>query len=321
MAVKILANKKAIFYTILSILFVGLAVFVLTSDNDSYSESKEFTVIATRVNTMNDFTEDMSDDLERAVYITGIRSLNAVIGYIIDEGKFVDHADVRFKEAFVNGTVYGKKQPLMENSTFPDWQNRVKEQGSKKGIAMSITMKNLTILHVSPWDLNITGNFIVNVTDTANTAKWSRIVKSTTQISVVGFEDPAYVIGSFGRVANVVRKTPFYGQFTTGSGASFNPANLLNHTLEGYYINNSRAPSFLMRLENNYSASKYGIESLVNLIKVQNQGLPVETKDIVGYIYWSSQNPASYKVNKLPTWIRLDSDRFSVYMVTGETYS
>jgi hypothetical protein len=321
MAMKLAMDKKAVFYTVIAILFVGLAIFALSSENELYTESKEFSVIETRVSTMDDFTQDLSEDLERAVYITGVRAINAEIGYIIDEGKFVDNAKLRFNEAFMNGTVMGRKQPLMENSTFPDWIKRVRYQGAKKGILFNVTVKNISIFHISPWALNVTGYFLANVTDAANTAKWNRTIKSAVTISILGFEDPIYVVNSYGRVANVVRKTPYYRNFTTGHNATFNPSHLLNHTLEGYYVNNTQAPSFLMRFENNFSSSQYGIESLVNLVELQDQGLTAETKDIVDYIYWGTQNLTSYKINKMPTWIRIDSSRFGLYMVGGETYS
>ncbi|MBW3011890.1 hypothetical protein KY311_01780, partial [Candidatus Woesearchaeota archaeon] len=133
-AVKFMHGKKAMFYTILSVMFVGFAIVLLSSEQDTYKEMDELDLVRTRVYSMNDFTRDIEQDIERALYITGFRALASEIGYIIDFGEFVDDYDLRFKEAFFEGTVMNWSQALMTNSTFNDWLSRVQYQGNKKGI-------------------------------------------------------------------------------------------------------------------------------------------------------------------------------------------
>ncbi|MBW3012103.1 hypothetical protein KY311_02880, partial [Candidatus Woesearchaeota archaeon] len=198
--------------------------------------------------------------------------------------------------------------------------SRVQYQGNKKGIVMNITVTNVTIYHVTPWVVNVTGSFVINVSDSMSTAKWGREMQSTSQINIKGFEDPLYVIYSYGRVTNFVNITPYSGDYTSGANATFDPSNLLSHTLNSLYTNNSNAPSFLMRLENNLSSSPYGIESLVNVGFFESQGAPVYDKSVVDYIYFSnSSDPASHQINEMPNWFRLDDAHLVLYQVDGET--
>jgi len=316
----ILKDKRGVFYTILSIMFVSFAVFIVTQKTGDYRYTDEMSIIQTRVYSMDAFLDDIEDDLQRELYITGYRSISSLVEYIISYGEFIDDIDFRFQEAFMNGTINNETIVLMVNNTFPDWLERVTNQGKKMGVFMNMTISNIQLYHVSPWFVNVSADFAFNITDMANTAKWNRTLSLKSKIDIHGFEDPLYIINSLGRMTNFINNTSFEGNYTTGSGASFDPDNLLNHTLGSYYATHNDAPSFLMRFENNLSASPYGIESMVNLPELQSQGLDIYEKCVLDYIYWSGSSPTSYQVNKMPLWFRIDSSHITKYQVDGETY-
>jgi len=320
LAVNLFKGKKAVFYTILSIMFVSFAVFIVTQKTEDYRYIDEMSRIQARVYSMDDFLDDIEDDIQRELYITGYRSVSSLVDYIINYGEFIDDVDLRFEEAFMNGTVKNQTIVLMVNNTFPDWLERVADQGEKMGVLLNMSISNIQLYHVSPWSVNISADFVVNITDMSNTAKWNRTAYVVSTIDIYGFEDPLYIINSLGRVTNFINNTVFEGNYTSGSGASFDPSNLLNHTLEGYYATHTDAPSFLMRFENNLNASVYGIESMVDLPELQGQGLDTYDKCVLDYIYWSSSSPTSYQVNNMPSWFRIDAGHTTKYQVDGETY-
>ena len=96
-------------------------------------------------------------------------------------------------------------------------------------------------------------------------------------------------------------------------------SNLQKHVDNSLYINSSLAPSFLDRLQGKLSANANGIESLVNLQKLSNQGLSISSKSVVDYIYFSSNNPSSYNINGMYNWFRLDNDHLDIYKVRNLT--
>jgi hypothetical protein len=153
-------------------------------------------------------------------------------------------------------------------------------------------------------------NIDMDVKDKKQTSSWSINKDIKTNISIEGFEDPLYVINSFGRVTNTIRISPFE-HFVIGS----NIDNLLTQINESYYITTNMSPTYLMRLEGNLASSEIGIESLVNLQEFIDQGLTIKDRSAVDYIYFGNQTTTNYRVNGTPSWFKIDSDHISVYEV------
>jgi hypothetical protein len=161
----------------------------------------------------------------------------------------------------------------------------------------------VTIYQKNPWAANIDINVTLNAEDVKKTASWQRPLYITTNISIQGFEDPLYVINSYGRVTNTIIKTNITN-FVSGEDTT----KLKKHTNNSYYIESSTAPSFLMRLEGNLSNSVYGIESLVNLEEFQEQEVPIKSRSVVDYIYFGTQSIDDCKIKNMPSWFMLDKD-------------
>ena len=121
------------------------------------------------------------------------------------------------------------------------------------------------------------------------------------KVSIVGFEDPLYVVNSKGRVTNAIMQTNIT-QFVVNG----NVENLLKHMNKSYYIAHNDSPNFLMRLEGNLGNSSNGIESLVNLEKFQQQGLAIKDRSIVDYIYFGTKSTTNFRVNATPEWFKID---------------
>ena len=313
-------KKKGIFYALLSILFVSLVIFIALFQSSSNDLTSSMAVYETRIYTLNDFVSDVEKDLGREVYITGFRALSALVDYIVTNGELLDNTEERFKEAFINGTVNNKTAVLMNQSMFDDWLVRIQNISNDVGLDIDIELKNVSIYHSSPWIVNISTNFSVSIIDNKGVANWSRNISVEQMIDINGFEDPLYVLNSYGRVSNIINQTIYEGNYTTGSGPGFDPSNLGIHANNSLYAENTNAPSYLMRFTNNLSASQYGIESIVNLEEFNENGLDIEEKSAIDHIYFSNSTPTSYHVNNMPSWFMIDANRTAKYQVTGETY-
>ena len=129
------------------------------------------------------------------------------------------------------------------------------------------------------------------------------------------FEDPLYLIGTNGIVSYKINQTP-YETFVTGSDVT----NLSNHVTGNYYTATNNSPSFLNRLEGNFSANENGIESLIYLPDFTNNGIIVLDKSVVDHIYFGTTNPSTSQVTGMPTWFKIDAANENTYNVSGITY-
>jgi len=295
-------RKKAMIFTIIAVILISMLIFSFTLYN-KYSLRDKSVVTGIRVKSMNNFINDIENDIERGVYITSFRALMSMEQYITTNGTFIGDFHPRFRETFLNGTINNSKMPLMDESNFINWTNKIKNEAEKLDINVDFTINKITIYHDSPWEVKIDANITLNVQDKKQTASWKRELKITSNISIEDFEDPLYGINSDGKVTNKIIKTTVT-YFVDGEDTT----NLQIHLNNSYYIESNTAPSFLMRLEGNLSSSDYGIESLVNLEEFQHQGITIKIRSAVDYIYFGTESTENSDIKNMPSWFMLDED-------------
>lgn len=312
-------NKKAVFFTFIAVMLLALLMFSF-SIYSRYSMRTRALVIEIRINTMNGFMQDIDKDIERGGFIISHRSILSLVEYISSNGVFVDDAESSFEELFMNGTIDGEAQSLMADTTFSDWVDSMKEQGNRININIDFNIESITINHSNPWEVDVYLEVNIFVEDVTGIASWNITKTIMSSIPIEGFEDPTYVVKTNGKMLNVINKTP-YTDFVSGTDTS----NLQAHTTNSYYLAWSTAPSFLMRLEGNLNSSPYGIESLVNLQKLIDQGEGIDSRSVVDHIYWSNKPVTSYDIDYMPSWFMIDDeynsdegmDHLELYEVDG----
>jgi len=301
-------NKKSMFFTITAIALIALVVFSLTIYT-SYKLRDKVMVTETRVYSMNSFIDDVEKDIERGLYISGFRALMSMEQYIANNGTFLYDVNSCFKEAFLNGSINNSQMDIMNESTFINWTNRIKEQAIKLDITVDFIINDIIIYQDNPWATKVDINLTLNVEDIKKTASWERPLYITTNISIQDLEDPLYGINSNGKVTNIITKT----NITDFVASNNDTTNLQIHLNNSYYIESDTAPSFLMRLTGNLSSSPYGIESLVDLGKFQAQGTPTKDRSVVDYIYFGDQTTTDYNIKDMPSWFKLDEEHLETY--------
>ncbi|MBW2996249.1 hypothetical protein KY332_03040 [Candidatus Woesearchaeota archaeon] len=313
-------GKKAVFFTFIATVFLGLLIFSYTIGANyrlrQISFSKE-----TRINTMDMFVTDIEDDVERGAYIAGFRSLVALVDNVVSTGVYLSDVDSDFNELFFNGTFNETNSSFLENNTFTDWMDKIKVEAEKIDILINFTIHDVSLFQDEPWTVGVDVNLTIVISDEEGVSRWNRRKSIKSYIELEDFEDPFYPLGTNGVVENRIRRT-IHDDFVIGS----NIDNLLNHTYEGYYIEFTGAPSYLMRLEGDFGSSEYGIESLVDIDELVTKGVGVEDKTIVDYIYFNDSNdPSKSHVSGAPSWFDLDNSsnmdnslgHFDLYEVTG----
>lgn len=309
-----LKSKKGLIYLFATIVLVSIAIIVLIINTSSNNNSDQ--AVFSRINAMNDFLNDMESDFQRVTYISGFRAFLGINQYISETGEFLENYQEVFLEVFYNGSINSTPYEVMNNATFKDYITRVEMEADKIGVKLNITLNNVSLYQKDPWGIYIDMNMSIFANDTSNVASWNVTKNFETRISLDNVRDPLYSVHTIGRLPNAIVKSPYsQNEFVASDNTT---EALYNHTMNSYYRASTLGPSFVMRLQGNYSASPYGIESFVNLDDLDAQGFIIDnSKSIVDYNYFgniTTNNYCTSKGNPLPTWFKLDEDHYnSVY--------
>jgi len=179
-------NKKAFYFTVIAI---ALSIVIILSYNvyNEYGLADAMEVIDIRVDTSNNFIEDLENDIEKAIFIVGFRSLLSLEDYLMDKNDPIDPAKFfgigagdlgitlndAFDEVFRLGTISSEKMSLMNNNTFTNWTVRMKEQADKTDINLSFTVNSVSIAHSGPWIVDVSVNLDISIKDKKNIATWT----------------------------------------------------------------------------------------------------------------------------------------------------
>ena len=307
-------KKKAMFFTLISILLIG--VFLLSfSVYSTYRTREKMFIVESRVKTMNNFIAGIEQDIERGLKIAAIRALLGLENHISETGEFLNNSKENFKEAIVNGSLNNKTLDLTTGSSIKDWIQKINLQAQKVNIILDYYINDVTVNQSNPWKIDVYLDIDLFVNDTAGIAGWKISKEIFNQISIIGYEDPIYLIGVFGKTTRTINPT----NFTT-----WDIGNLKAHLNAKTYRAYSGAPSFLMRLEGNLSSSLYGIETLIDTNQLIQYEIPLKYRSSVDYIYWGEQTTTDYSIHNItddfmPNF-RLDSAHVTSYNVDSYKY-
>ena len=312
MGLKIISkNKKGFFFTIFTIvlLFLFLVSLGIYYSYDSKDSTQD------RVKTLNEFVFSVEEDIPRKMYASGFRIIFLIEKYIVEKGVYISNFNNSFEEAFFNGTINQEEQELMQGVIFQDILESLNSSARKINAEVILEPIEVLAIHENPWEIKFSLTLNITVRDKSDLASWEKIKTFDSYISIIGFEDPLYLLNTNGLVTNKINQTP-YENFVEGSDV----VNLTGHLENSYYINSSLGPSFIDRLEGKTTASENGIESMVYLPKLSNSGISVLDKSCIDYIYFSSSNPVSYRVSGMPSWFKIDDAHLDVYNVSHLAY-
>ncbi len=302
-------NKKGVLFTMVTIIILSL----FATSYMTYTLFKNRSPINDRITTLNNFVGETEQNLPRQIYISGYRAIFLMEKKTIDTGAFIPNTTSSLNELFFNGTLNGTHEGLMDDATFSSLQKFLSANAAQINANITLLNPSISITQTNPWSIKIMFNTTMIIKDKNNLAEWNRTLHIKVFIPIQNFNDPLYSINTAGKVLNKINKTP-YSIFVTGT----NYTNLTSHLENSFYVPSTSAPDFLMRLEGNLSASKNGIESLVNTQKLTDQNIIVQYKSVVDYIYFSNNNPQKYIIPAVANLI-LDnqSDHLRIYNVSS----
>ena len=233
----------------------------------------------------------------------------------MDSGAYPSNFDYLFNEAFFNGTMNNNTQDILLGFNFSSIKKAVEDSANKVNANLTLTNPSVKVNQSDPWHVEVTLTVDLQLADSSGLVSWNKSADIKSSVPINTFEDPLYYVSTQGIVTNKITQSPYY---TLVSGTDV--SNLSLHAQNSYYVASTQAPSFLDRLKGINTPNIYGIESIVNLQKLSQQGVVAKNKTTVDYIYFSQNNPSHSGVLGMPSWFRLDTNHFNIYNVTGLTY-
>ncbi len=277
-------NKKSMIFTVFAILLVAVLIANVSLLSRTDYMQKSF-VTSSRVTTMNDFILSVHQDAQRNLMISGYRAIITLQRYIAVNGVFVTNFSDVFQELVVNGSINGVKEDIMENASINDWAFRMNNEAEKLNINVYITPRNVRVYHKTPWKITIELNATMNITDFNNLACWKYDKVFQKEVDIISFEDPIYTVRSYNKVTNIISRannTNFVNKTNNDTSVLYLALN------NSYYIESSNAPDFISRFSGNFSASQYGITSLVDLLDFSRQNIELLDRSVIDYQYFNT---------------------------------
>ena len=297
----IINNKRGIFFTLLTIIIISL--FALSYTFLSNTGSRES--VQRRIETLNSFVFAVEEDISRNLFVAGFRTTYITIEEIREGHPFRSNFTEVFNESFFRGTYDEVSQNLMRGATFNDVILNLQNLSGK--INANVTIENASVFvdQEDPWNIRFNMNFRLKIWDLNGYVSWDKETIASAKVPTKYFDDPIYISETNGQYNVKVRETIF-------SNLS-NLANLTEHVKGFYYVNHSDAPSFIKRLEGKFDNDSYGIESIIDLEKLQtilDEGENIENKSSIDHIYFGNTNPDWCNV---VLGVRLDANHLAFY--------
>ena len=300
-------DKKAQIFTLIALAL--LALLLMTVSILTISDNRK--PIEKRVTTMDTFLFSIEENLDRQLYIAGFRTLFLANDYITKTGQYINVSEF-FNESFFNASVKGVHQDIMGGANYSDIISSINDKAKKINVEIIFSNPSINVSQDDPWNIKLTLNVTIKMNDSSGISSWEKEKIVITYIPINSFEDPLYLVNTNSRIIHRFNKTIYNGIYINQGSTT----NLLLHTQKGYYTENQNAPNFIKRLQGDLSSDPNGIESLVDLSLLSQQGFPTQQKSVVDYIYFSNNNPPVSQVSGMPSWFYIDDGHKVKYNVT-----
>ncbi|MBI2542519.1 hypothetical protein HYV80_07485 [Candidatus Woesearchaeota archaeon] len=316
-------SNKGIFFTFISIMIMAIFLLVFTPQA-GISVQKDTQAVNARIAAVDNYVGDLSTYFETVLRTSAYKTILSMIFYINSTGSYLEDFDAAFSEIIMTGKINGTPidsvtgKQIMGNDTISGWNERIASTAKDTlNVDTEITVLNVSAFQSKPWEIG--SRMSVNFTVRSNVAEWNKIDTIAVSVSLEGMHDPYYLANTNGEYTNQVKKS------TIGITEEWNITKVREHLRNGTYIHldNSNAPSFLMRLTNTISNSSCcGIESLVNPNRISPSD---QAESYADYSFWSHefQNECSQLYNITGLWdefryFKLDFEHVIRYNITAQ---
>ncbi|MEM3374295.1 MAG: hypothetical protein QXE31_03670 [Candidatus Woesearchaeota archaeon] len=194
-------NKKSVFFTITSILFVFLFLATIDLNSKRYEKVSDLDATRARLKVLNSFVNDFENYyLENMLYISSKEVIIGLSHFYYDNGfnqNYIKSFLSAFPDVFYDGnlTVNNRDYNLTQLNYIDKRYlfTNLKSDLEKNFSYLNIELKKLNvsffgnfIKQIDPWTLELNGTFNYEIADKTNFASWKGKTNKIIKISVYG---------------------------------------------------------------------------------------------------------------------------------------
>jgi len=306
-------NKRAIVFTFITVIFLAIIIVLFLININNRTQTKMQT-LNVKVETLNGFVKNMNIRyLPDALRASSNQAMTSMLDYESNESTYIeDELENYFIQVLGNGYYNNIKQEDMFqnnlNFTLTTTLNEIKKLADLQGVVFEYTQQDvenafgtLRFEQKDPWHINVVLEFDYRIRDIKDEISWNLEDKEIKAVlDVQNYRDPLYLVEQDPGVSVRIKKAPDDIDFSNLQ--TFN-----DHMINVNFTNNTLSPSFLNRLRGDFTASDYGIESLLDPVYYENP-LGYSNAD---YQYFSQISGLC--VEGMPSSFKLDQDHLEFY--------
>lgn len=250
-------NQRAVFFTISTIFFISILVFLFTAELQS-STIDTTTITPETTNAYREKFEQgyVPTIVKQAAYY----SLYALATDAYTAGRYLILPN-DITTALINGTYKGTGPdyiPLTGFQTLPQAFSNLSEATKIIGFTLTVAVNDVTVVQTGAWTGEYTMNITYNLSSQDNTTTFRRTIIVQDAFSLIGLPDLYYNRNAvvFGPAAGNRTLLPF-NELTWNNTAFLAFAN--NKT----YIAANQSPSYFNRLQGYNIPNMYGVETII----------------------------------------------------------
>ena len=298
-----LNNKKGLFFTLMSILFIGL-FFIWTMPDNYVSSINRVPVIEDRVLVADSYVNSIETVyVKRLLAGSSYLALHS-LAIVINRTNLLltdfDELNAGYKSILLNNSLDQNDLPTfydvhnMEGNTLPELFGRVGNV-TYDTMHINLSFHNLDAMIFSqedPWFVKVYLNYTFHLD--AGVASWNKTVLTNSSFSILSLYDPLYFRGTCGqeysKISNLVNGT--HTDILTAE-RMWNMTHFLEHLEKRTYKTDANAPSYLQRFYNDFTTSDCcGIESAINFTSLTN-------RSFIDYCFWSDACEGSSAIRNM----------------------
>ncbi|MFB6166861.1 MAG: hypothetical protein ABEJ62_01205 [Candidatus Nanohaloarchaea archaeon] len=190
-------RRKGFMYSIFAIFLIGLLV-IIVSNPVRIGELDSRTPVS-RIDETYYFLSSVQDDLERGTGIIAKRAFSTAINHVLSNVEPLERPEIALESAFLNGTINGSNQSLMQDSAFEDWRRAVVSKAQKSGWKLSVEIGNLGFGTSGPSKGFVNVTYRAELVDPSSDSSFRGNTSGSQGIVVTNMSDPLVYLETEGQ--------------------------------------------------------------------------------------------------------------------------
>lgn len=207
--------RKGVLFSFIMVFLTITLISLIMIQRSLITHSREHIFIESRIKSMNSLHESLVRDVGKSLEIIARRALSVAFNNVTSPpGIYLDKADERLKELILEGTLYGRPEALMENTTLSNWTDKIEAVSRLKGFNVNLDPQTLEIKPYDSFNLMIELGMYINISDRQGVASLNRFAQINQLVSIEELEDPLYPLYTGGKGSNMIIRTTYEGDYT-----------------------------------------------------------------------------------------------------------